>query len=265
MSQKKQITGSDIFLHRGVSKYKLERYSDALEDFEKITDSELIGLKSNNKGICYFQLGLHEEANHEYSQAIKKDPRLVQAYYNLAILHHNEDKNDIAKKLLDSCLKINRNFPEARDALRVLQKGSRMDWYNWWFRNGLIKQLLGAFIIIMLLALIVLVGTFSLLGGMPINSAGTFSLPGDLQIKLFDVSLSIKTLNSVELGGLALAISALTILLILPNIQSIKVGNIELKVESILAYDDHARLIWVAKPLPVSGFIEEKPRIPDST
>jgi hypothetical protein len=140
-----------------------------------------------------------------------------------------------------------------------------MDWYNWWFRNGLIKQLLGAFIIIMLLALIVLVGTFSLLGGMPINSAGTFSLPGDLQIKLFDVSLSIKTLNSVELGGLALAISALTILLILPNIQSIKVGNIELKVESILAYDDHARLIWVAKPLPVSGFIEEKPRIPDST
>jgi hypothetical protein len=50
---------------------------------------------------------------------------------------------------------------------------------------------------------------------MPIKSVGMFTMIGEMQIKLYEVSFMIKSLNAVEIGGLTLAISVLLIFLIL--------------------------------------------------
>ena len=34
---------------------------------------------------------------------------------------------------MEACLKINRNFSEARDAIRKLEGSEPLDWYSWWF------------------------------------------------------------------------------------------------------------------------------------
>jgi hypothetical protein len=39
---------------------------------------------------------------------------------------------------------------------------------------------------------------------MPIKSAGMFTMIGEMQIKLYEVSFMIKSLNAVEISGLAL-------------------------------------------------------------
>jgi hypothetical protein len=57
---------------------------------------------------------------------------------------------------------------------------------------------------------------------MPIKSVGMFTIIGEMQIKPYEVSFMIKSLNAVEIGGLTLAISVLLIFSILPNIDGIK-------------------------------------------
>jgi tetratricopeptide (TPR) repeat protein len=78
-------------------------------------------------------LGLLEDAENHYREAIKSNPKIVRAYFHLAVLYANENKYDRAKKQLETCLKINRNFSKARDAIKRLEGEGEQDWYRWWF------------------------------------------------------------------------------------------------------------------------------------
>ena len=40
------------------------------------------------------------------------------------------------KKQLETCLKIDRNFTQARDALKRLQSSGQPNWHEWWFRDA---------------------------------------------------------------------------------------------------------------------------------
>ncbi len=62
--------------------------------------------KSVNKGLCYFRLGLFEEAEKELRNAIIYDSKLVEAYYNLAVIYTEENKYQKAITLLETCTKI---------------------------------------------------------------------------------------------------------------------------------------------------------------
>lgn len=44
MSSDRIVTESDIFLNRGLASYELERYHEAVEDFKRITEPELLGI-----------------------------------------------------------------------------------------------------------------------------------------------------------------------------------------------------------------------------
>src|ERR687890_594347 len=124
----------DAYFFRGQSKCAIEDYTSALEDFDKVSDQfPFRDEKTTSIGHCYYELGFYEDAENHYREAIKSNPKLVRAYFHLAILYANENKYDRAKKQLETCLKINRNFSEARNAIKRLEDGGEPDWYRWWF------------------------------------------------------------------------------------------------------------------------------------
>ncbi|HEY6755807.1 MAG TPA: tetratricopeptide repeat protein [Nitrososphaera sp.] len=124
----------DAYFFRGQSKSALEDYASALEDFNKVSDQfPFRDEKITSIGHCYYKLGLYEDAENHYREAIKSNPKIVRAYFHLAVLYANENKYDRAKKQLETCLKINRNFSKARDAIKRLEGEGEQDWYSWWF------------------------------------------------------------------------------------------------------------------------------------
>jgi len=126
----------DAYFFRGQSKCALKDYTDALEDFHKVSDQfPFYDEKITSIGQCYYELGFYEDAESHYRKAIKSNPKLVRAYYNLAALYISEKKYDRARKQLETCSKINRNFSDARDAINRLDGATGRDWYNWWFND----------------------------------------------------------------------------------------------------------------------------------
>jgi tetratricopeptide (TPR) repeat protein len=88
----------DTYFFRGQSKCALEDYTSALEDFNKVSDQyPFHDEKTTSIGHCYYELGFHEDAENHYREAIKSNPKLVRAYFHLAILYANENKYDRAK------------------------------------------------------------------------------------------------------------------------------------------------------------------------
>ncbi len=127
----------DAYFFRGQAKCALKDYNSALEDFNKVNDqSPYLGEKDTSIGHCYYELGFFEDAENHYMDAIKSNPKLVRAYFHLAVLYANENKYERAKKQLETCLKINRDFSEARDAIKKLKDTGEPDWYRWWFHDG---------------------------------------------------------------------------------------------------------------------------------
>ncbi len=124
----------DAYFFRGQSKCAIEDYASALEDFNKVSDQFLFrDEKTTSIGHCYYELGFYEDAENHYREAIKSNPKIIRAYFHLAVLYANENKYDRAKKQLETCLKINRNFSEARNAIKRLEGAGEPDWYRWWF------------------------------------------------------------------------------------------------------------------------------------
>ena len=126
----------DAYFFRGQAKCALEDYIGALEDFNKVSNQfPFLDEKNTSIGHCHYELGFYDDAENHYRVAIKSNPKLVRAYFHLAVLYTSENKYDRAKKQLETCLKINRNFSEARDAIKKLEGAGEPDWYRWWFGN----------------------------------------------------------------------------------------------------------------------------------
>jgi tetratricopeptide (TPR) repeat protein len=53
-------------------------YSNALQNFKEISFSSLEAQKHNDIGLCYYQLGIYEEAE-ELIRSIKENPKIVSA------------------------------------------------------------------------------------------------------------------------------------------------------------------------------------------
>ena len=127
----------DAYFFRGQSKCALSDYTGALEDFNKVSDKfPFRDEKATSIGHCYYGLGFYEDAENYYREAIKSNPKLARAYFHLAVLYINEKKYDKAKKQLETCMKIDRNFSEARNAIKRLDGANEPDWYHWWFDEG---------------------------------------------------------------------------------------------------------------------------------
>ena len=250
------IVINKAYLSRGQCEYQLYNYSAALIDFDKIDDERFLAQKSVNKGLCYFRLGLFEEAEKELRNAITYDSKLVEAYYNLAVIYTQENKYQKAITLLETCIKINRKSSIARDALKRLRISEQSDWYDWWFGVGRIKKVLGIVLIVSIFSLIILIAypSFTQLSNSYLNnnlgnisnipnSIGNATTIPTITIPTIPNSIgnatTIPTITNTEnwtnanATPLIIIIIFLGVILILPSLKTVKLGQIELDTKPI--------------------------------
>jgi tetratricopeptide (TPR) repeat protein len=145
-------------LNMGICKYKQKDFVGALEHFTKVDDMSCIeksgsffdrknliaSQKHNNIGLCYYNMGLLEEAKEEFHLALKINPSMDDPYHNLGIVYNKEKDTERAKTLFETCLRVNRNHSESKKSLEKMgDVGKSNDWYQWWFKNSKYKKMLG--------------------------------------------------------------------------------------------------------------------------
>ena len=197
-----------IYLNRGRNRLDDGDLIGAEEDFSEASKESLIEHHARtNLGLIYYKQGLYDKAEDELNEAIDKCPALPHAYYNLGVLYNEDGKKQQAEKLFRTALNIDRDFKEARIALKQLQHSrvdALTDWVDWWFGSGVskIKKVIGVSIVLLL-------GVFIIKAG---------------HIVLFDDG------NIPQSVFIVIAISL--VFLLLPCISKLKFGLIELEMES---------------------------------
>jgi tetratricopeptide (TPR) repeat protein len=229
----------DVYFFRGQSKCALRDYAGALEDFNKVSDKfPFSSEKATSVGHCYYELGFYEDAENHYREAIKSSPKLARAYFDLAVLYINENRYDRAKKQLETCLKIDRNFSGARNAIKNLDGTNNLDWYHWWFNDcdkgknknigkdnkirnkGLeFKPILGTIVMAFIAGLIIT------------TLALAFSYPS--------------TLAPSVVAGLVFSIVILIGILLLPSLMRFRAAIIELEPNQFVVSREMMRALYV--------------------
>jgi len=195
-------------LNRGRTRLDKNDFLGAIEDLSKaINEPKLSATAHSNLGLVYLKQGLYGKAESELNEALEKNPSLSHAYHNLGVLYNEEGNKQRAEKLFKTATTVDKNFSEARDALKKLQ-GTELrnlggDWYDWWFgkNSSKLKKSVG-------IAVVALIGT--------LVAKANYNIYYDLQVSasLFAV----------------LAINILIILL--PILSKLKMGPVELQVQS---------------------------------
>ena len=203
-----QYFDSLALLNRGRTRFENGNFLGALDDLSKANNEpSLSATAHSNLGLVYLKQGLYGKAESELIKALDLNPNLAHAYYNLGVLYNEEGNKQRAEKLFKTATTVDKNFSEARDALKKL-KGTELrnlggDWYDWWFGRDSTRLRKGVgFAIVALIGILV--------------AKANYNIHYDLQVStsLFAV----------------LAINILIILL--PILSKLKMGPIELDVQS---------------------------------
>ncbi len=150
-------TISTCYRNRGATKFKQQRYEEAIEDFdeaiklnpndagsysnrgnaklasqrhkEAIKDYDMaIALDPNsavayyNRGFAKEKLGRYEGAIKDYDEAIKFDPKDAMAYYNRGNAKMELGKYEEAIKDYDEAIRINPKFAKAHNSRKVAEE-----------------------------------------------------------------------------------------------------------------------------------------------
>jgi tetratricopeptide (TPR) repeat protein len=234
------------YLNIGRSYYQEEDYTNAIENFTKINDPKLEAQKRNGLGLCYFRLGLYEDAESEYRDAIKANPRMVEPYYNLGVLYNSEEKPERAKALFNTCLQLDNNFSKAMDALKKLEGTNQLsDWYDWWFKSGTGKKAIGITLISSIMILFFFTAFISItiphiqlqnpikLPSLILNTSAQKNETSIISATSAQKNESSATTSKPDITALIILIILLLIVLLLPSIKSVKLGTIELATSPI--------------------------------
>ncbi len=238
-----EIKNSDqdiAYLRRGQSKYMLDDYPRALDDFKKINDNDpsYVAEKHNNIGLCYHKQGSIKQAKEEYGEATKSNLESTRAtaYYNLGVLYDNENNRNAAKRMFENCLKIHPAFSKAKEAIKKFEGSEQSEWYDWWFSHHKGKKVLGVLLIVSILSPL-------LIGALIVYDEYFISH------HIIGLTSFIKQNVSVLLTGV-LSIMGLSIaVLLLPSLTKIKVGSVvELETVSITHAHDVKLETFVRMP-----------------
>jgi tetratricopeptide (TPR) repeat protein len=199
---------SFILLNRGRSRLDDGKFQKAKEDFEEAgREPDLLPYVETDLGILYYKQSFYAKAKSKFNHAIELKSDLAEAYYNLGVVYNEEGRKEKAIRLFKAALDINGDLSEARDALEKLE-GSKVqdirDWYNWWFGKETTRYKKGLGTVFV---------AFILLG---ISSA------------IYDIHMTNSDISGSIFGVLGFAL----IFLILPLITKLKLGTIEIEMES---------------------------------
>jgi hypothetical protein len=102
--------------------------------------------------------------------------------------------------MLQTCLKINRSYSVAREAIKKLQNPNQGDWYQWWFSHSKYKKIFGGTLAGMILATVTIILLLTLQGKADMIAVlvtltailiGLLLSPSLKRIKLADIELGI--------------------------------------------------------------------------
>ena len=234
-------TGNKFFGYfiRGLANYNRGYFSEALQDLAKIvdktTDEKQKAFKYNLIGSTYFALGsLYEkESEKAYRKSIKYNSELASAYYNLAVLYNRQKNNDKTNEMLDGSLAIDGNFAVAKEAKDKLAKSSGSDWFDWWFASGKGKMAIGVILIAAVVA------PFAIFG---IMIDELYIAANDMK----DLRLFISQNVAQLIAGLTVTIGIVVGILLLPSLQSFKVGS-AIELETIRMNTESTNLVMPMK------------------
>lgn len=141
---------------------------------------------------------------------MERNPGMIDAHYNLAVLYNERRSREQARAKLETCIKMNKNFIKAKEAIRRLEDRSQLDWYGWWFghSSSKMKKVFGCLLIISIFLLVLFTVSISfresrlteilILTGFLI---GVLLLPSPRKMRLGDLELET---SHIEIGHLTL-------------------------------------------------------------
>jgi protein O-mannosyl-transferase len=106
--------------------YRMGRYQDSLEEYtfvEKLVSPGKAGEIQNNIGAVFEAKGLYDEAIRRYERALKLDPRLHFAYFNMARIDLLKgDVSAVSPKILKSMPSLCRDIGDPKGYLKIIEQ-----------------------------------------------------------------------------------------------------------------------------------------------
>lgn len=111
-----ELTASDWFI-RGLNAQEQKDHYEAITYYNKVIQlnkkEDLNSPVYSNRGVAKFKLGLYHDAIKDYDLAIKLSDRNYQAYFNRALANKKLEDNKLALKDYDKAIEVN---PHSSDA-----------------------------------------------------------------------------------------------------------------------------------------------------
>jgi tetratricopeptide (TPR) repeat protein len=197
-----------ILLNRGRSRLDDGKFPKAREDFDEAQrDPDLLPYVETNLGILYYKQSFTGKAKSKLNHAIELKSDLAEAYYNLGVVYNEEGRKEKAIRLFKAAHEIDGDLSEAHDALEKLE-GSKVqdirDWYNWWFGKETTRYKRGLGTVFVALILL------------------------GISLAIYDAHMTDSGVSGAIFGVLGFAL----IFLVLPLITKLKLGTIEVEMES---------------------------------
>ena len=83
-------------------------------------DPIYLAIKSNNKGVSYFERGLYDHAVEQFKIAISFYPEMAEAYNNLGVVYNSKDMAEAAISQFNKSINIKADYADAHDNLEWL-------------------------------------------------------------------------------------------------------------------------------------------------
>jgi tetratricopeptide (TPR) repeat protein len=173
---------------------------------------------------------LNDDAESYFRKAMEFKPSLTESYYNLAVLYNSENKKERAIKLLDTCLKINRDFSKASSAMKRMKSLEETDWFDYWFHGGKSKKLFAGILMIGIFLTFLAILYEIVMDNKQVN----IEVPtiGSFKVNQSTLKEQENTADNYEGIGLILLLGLWLVVLLLPSLKKVKLAQIELDTES---------------------------------
>jgi tetratricopeptide (TPR) repeat protein len=204
-------------------------YDESNLQFQEIL-TKTVSIDHNNLGIYYLNEILYEEAEDHFKKSLLINDSLSHARYNLGVLYHRKGDLDRALVLIKNAIRIEPKFAEAKKALDEIdskRKSLGLELLDWWFKDKRvehkmkIKKIISKnifkislfFIVISLLMITIGVSIF--------------------ELYFYDIFFHNGVTNrDVDENAFLVIIAMCFAIILLPLINKLKVGDIELELES---------------------------------